>query len=389
MSWKGVPIEGIVWLANALGKLKPHPRERVPNEIVVFRPSDLGDLLTTTPLFEALKRRFPHAHIIAGVGSWGRQIVTNNPFIDEIVDLDAPWNNKVLQDQTLGNALHFLLRSTQVAALRKRHGFDVGIDVLGSHFGSLLMMRLGVRHRIGVRGYRGGWSGCEKYIHFTRQIHVARAALAQAELLGATDLPEARPQIYLTTSERDQAHQIWSSTNCSPSKRILVACGGGFDEKCWPPEAFGETLRQFSVEVKQRGDNPNILLVGAAADRDRVGRVMAKQIPGARSICGETSLRITFALAEASDLVLTNASMMLHAAAAFFRPTVAVLGGVHTDIEEHDRLWGYSAPYMSVGPEGTEKWPSVDRVVAALRLQCDQLTGRKAQLSDDKLAEHM
>ena len=367
MSWKGVPIEGIVWLANALGKTKPRVQKSAPDEIIVLRSSDLGDLLTTTPLFEALKHHFPNTRIIAGVGSWGRPIVTNNPFIDEIVDLDVPWNNKVLQDQTISNAIRFLFRSKQVEALRGRNGFDVGIDVLGSHLGSLLMMRLGVRYRIGVRGYRGGWSGCERYIHFTRQIHVARAALAQAELLGVVNLPDPRPQLYLTSIERNDARQIWSIPESNFPKQILVACGGGFEGKCWPAEAFGEALRRLSLDAKKRGEKLNILLVGGPADRDRAARVLSEEIPGARSICGETSLRTTFALAEAADLVLTNASMMLHAAAAFIRPTVAILGGVHTDLEEHDRLWGYPPPYTSVGPQGSERWPSIERVVEAMR----------------------
>jgi ADP-heptose:LPS heptosyltransferase len=368
MSWKGVPIEGVVWLAGILEKLQSTPPLGTPKDIIVFRPSDLGDLLTTTPLFEALGNHFPTSRIIAGVGSWGRPIVENNPFIHEIVELDAPWNNKAIPRQGLPDIARFLFSSRQVSLLRKRNGFDVGIDILGSHVGSLLMMRLGVRHRIGVRGYRGGWSACEKYIYFKKDVHVARAALAQAELLGVTDLPEARPQIYLTSAERNEAERIWAKSTLAGSKKLLVACGGGFDSKCWPPESFGEALRLFSNDALVSGSEPlNIVLVGGPADRERVAKVMASCIPGARSVCGETSLRITFALAEQADLVLTNASMMLHAAAAFSRPTIVVLGGIHPNLEEHDRLWGYPPPYQSVGTKGSEVWPSVTRVVEAIR----------------------
>jgi ADP-heptose:LPS heptosyltransferase len=379
MSWKGLPIEGIVWTAHTLSKIVPVTRRKVPRDIFVFRSSDLGDLLTTTPLFEALRRRFPTTRIIAGVGSWGHPILANNPFVDEVIVLDAPWNNKVVPNQTPSNTLSFLFRSEQVLGLRERGGFDIGIDVLGSHVGSLLMMRLGVRYRVGVRGYRGGWSGCDQYIRFTRAIHVARAALAQAELLGATDLPEARPQIYLTAAERSEADEIWSDTEFSKSKRLLVACGGGFESKCWPAEAFGETLKTLSSGVTG-AETLNIVLVGGPADRERAARVMAARIPNCRSFCGETSLRTTLALAEQADIVLTNASMMLHVAAAFFRPTVAVLGGIHTDLVEHDRLWGYPPPYVSVGPQGNERWPSVERVAHALREQLSSVGGRVSPL---------
>jgi ADP-heptose:LPS heptosyltransferase len=367
MSWRGVPIEGLVWIASTLSKRGPGPLAKAPKEILVIRPSDLGDLLTTTPVFEALRNRFPSTRIVAGVGSWGRQIVENNPFIDEIVELDAPWNNKVLKKQAWTDILKFIFESDQVSALRKQDGFDVGIDILGSHVGSFLMMRLGARYRIGVRGYRGGWSACDRYINFTRSVHVARAALAQAELLGATELPEARPQLYITEAERCEATRIWNDTTSKGAKRILVGCGGGFEEKCWPAESFGETLRILSSESLLPSENPNFILVGGPADQPRAERVIAGGASGVRSYCGKATLRITFALAEQADLVLTNASMLFHAAAAFHRPTVVVLGGVHTDIPEHDRLWGYPPPYSSVGPDADERWPSPEKVAEAIR----------------------
>jgi ADP-heptose:LPS heptosyltransferase len=85
--------------------------------------------------------------------------------------------------------------------------------------------------------------------------------------------------------------------------------------------------------------------------------------------------------------VLTNPSMLLHVAAAFCRPTVAVLGGTFADGEEHDMVWGYPAPYTSVAPirpvpeTPAQNWPSVDRVVEAVLLaaQCRPVRRALAQ----------
>jgi ADP-heptose:LPS heptosyltransferase len=80
-------------------------------------------------------------------------------------------------------------------------------------------------------------------------------------------------------------------------------------------------------------------------------------------------MRITFALAEQADVVLTNSSMLMHVAAAFRRPTVAVIGGSITRPERHDAIWGYPPPYRSVSPERyipdepARNWPSVEQVV--------------------------
>ena len=73
MGWKGALVEAPLALASRIvapwGSLPEAPRE-----ILVVRPNDLGDLLTTTPALAALRGRFPSSRIVAAVGSWGRAI---------------------------------------------------------------------------------------------------------------------------------------------------------------------------------------------------------------------------------------------------------------------------------------------------------------------------
>jgi ADP-heptose:LPS heptosyltransferase len=390
MGWKGALLEMPLWVVGQFRPSGIDPVRDEPREILVLRPNDFGDLLTTTPIFEALRRRFPATRLIAGIGRWGRAVLENNPFVDEIVDIDAPWNNKVVRNQSLRDGLRYIWGSEQVAALRRRNGFDVGIDVLGSHMGSMLMLRAGVRHRVGVRGYRGGWSACHAHIRFTPKVHVSSAALAQAELLGAADLPEARPQRYLTDEERLRATQIWRAA-IPPERepvRLLVGCAAGLPDKTWPAESLGAALRELSLILARAEERLEILIVGSAADEARAARVLEASgtHTGIRSAAGQTSLRMTFALASQADVVLTNSSMLLHVAAAFHRPTVAVLGGTLADARAHDTVWGYPAPYRSVGPstvvpgDDAANWPTVDQVVQAVLSAVGHRVSRRSEV---------
>ncbi|WGS52754.1 glycosyltransferase family 9 protein [Paraburkholderia sp. D15] len=382
MGWKSFVIETPVWLMSRFHPARFDPRRATPREILVLRPNDFGELLTTTPLFEALRRRFPTTRLIAGIGSWGRPILENNPFVDEIVEIDAPWNNKLVADRSHGNVLRFLWRSPQIAALRARGGVDVGIDVLGSYMGALLMMRAGVRYRIGVRGYRGGWSGCQAHIEFAAR-QCGRAALAQAELLGATDLPEARPQLFLTGDERAAAARIWRVAGEPLGRRvvrIVAGVGAGVPTKAWDARLAGEALARIAHALAKNGELCEVVIVGSAADRTRAGEAIAAAGPSVavHSVAGDMPMRTTFALAEQADVVLTNSTMLMHVAAAFRRPTVAVLGGSITRPERHDAIWGYPPPYRSVAPEQivqddpSRNWPSVERVVQAVLESVDQ-----------------
>lgn len=365
MGWKGALVEVPLAIASRVGA-RWGPPPAAPREILVLRPNDLGDVHTTTPAFAALRARFPSSRIVAAVGPWAAPILANNPNVDEVAELDAPWNNKFVADQSWGAVWRFLTRSEQVDALRRRGGFDAGIDVLGSHVGSVLMMRLGVRFRVGVRGYRGGWSACQRYIRFSTEVHVARAALDQAALLGATDPPAAVPQLFLTDAERSAAERLWGARTPGAA-RLIVGCGGGLEGKCWPAAQMAGALATLSSPHDGAPSRADIVLVGSAADRER-GREIAALAGGpVRSMCGETSLRMTFALTATADAVLTNASMLAHTAAAFRKPTVVVLGGMHQDREAYDRLWGYPPPYRSVAPSGANQtWPEAATVAGAV-----------------------
>lgn len=50
---------------------------------LVIRRDNIGDLVCTTPVFEALRRKFPAARILALTNSYNLPVLRGNPFIDE------------------------------------------------------------------------------------------------------------------------------------------------------------------------------------------------------------------------------------------------------------------------------------------------------------------
>lgn len=318
------------------------------NSIFVLRNNDIGDLLVITPLFEALRRRFPDAYIVAGVGEWNIEVLKLNPYISEVIPVNAPWNNNVISNQSIWNAINYIIFSSESQELAKRH-FDVGIDVLGSYFGSLLMIRANIPYRLGVRGYAGGHSATEKYVEFDEWKQVGCAALSFAELLGATELPECRPQIYLSQSELEAGEGRWSPRwkgSNSYSKRIVIGPGGGFAQKCWPSENYIDLVKM----LREIG-TLEVIIVGGKQDRE-VGQQLAATSYCVRNLAGDLTLRETFALVAAADGVVCNSSMLMHAAAAFSIPTVVLLGECFNSTKQHTAQWGYERTCHIFGKEG-------------------------------------
>src|SRR5262245_59438035 len=52
--------------------------------ILVIRRDNIGDLVCTTPLFAALRSRYPQAHIAALVNSYNAAVLDGNPHVDAV-----------------------------------------------------------------------------------------------------------------------------------------------------------------------------------------------------------------------------------------------------------------------------------------------------------------
>jgi heptosyltransferase-2 len=340
-------LEGAVRRAAARAPAPPQPPDE-PRSIFVLRNNDLGDLLIVTPLFEALGRLFPEAQIVAGVGDWSRDVLLHNPWISEILPVNAPWFNKYAADAGPLGRWAWLRRSPEVREVARRR-FDVGIDVLGSAWGSLLLLRAGIPWRMGVRGYAGGDSGVQAAVDFDPSLQVGRAALRFAELLGSSSLPPARPQIFLTAEESAEAGHWWAAGEGAARRRVVLAPGGGLAARCWPAERWIELARGLG-----RRTDLSVLVLTGSRERE-IGAAVTAACPGARSHAEPPGLRQLFALLAGSDLVLCNSSMPLHAAAAFSRRVLALLGPSFSSARAHQAQWGYPGLSQSLGREPGER----------------------------------
>jgi heptosyltransferase-2 len=317
MAWRRTALEAYVALAGICTGTEEQPPEN-PESIFVLRNNDIGDLLVVTPLFEALRRRFPRARIVAGIGDWNRPVLEGNPYISDVLAVNAPWHNQQIHKQDPLSALLYIWSSPEARMLESQR-FGVGIDVLGSGYGSLLLMRARMPFRLGVRGYAGGHSAASMTIPFSPDEHVGRMALRFAEVLGTTTLPEVRPQLFLRENEHE---------NCD----VVVAPGGRYIEKRWPLDSYRKLLQGLR--------HRRIALLAGPSDQPLCAQ-LAEGLTHVQNLGGRLTLRQSLRCIAGSRLVICNSSMAMHAAAAFRKPCLVLLGEGISDARQHARQWAY------------------------------------------------
>ena len=343
-------------------------KKKVPKKIFVLRNNDLGDVLVTTPLLEGLRLSYPESLISVGVGDWAKSLLEGNPNINEIRSCNAPWHNKqncnfpANSPRTFLGGLSFILLSNQSRNLT-RERFTHGIDVLGSRQGAWLMLRAGIKSRFGVKGYAGGDQWCENYVKFDETRNVAEAALGFLPLMGCHRNVEARPQIFLSKQEKEDGRKLWN-TQSSSTKRVVIAPGGGFPEKCWGDDRFTELTNLLLKE-----DNLQVCILGSQEDRNRIKYQKKLGNKIIQNFCGTLDLRKSAALISEADFVFTNSSLCMHLAGAFKIPSITLLGDWYDSAKLHQTQWGYTESQV-LGKEisiGKNRIVSVSEAYACFR----------------------
>ena len=306
-------------------------------KIFTLRNNDLGDVLVTTPLLKGLKKAFPESKVSIGVGDWAMPLLESNPFVDEVITCNAPWHNKqnckfsANSPNTFLEGLLYVLFSKESRYVSSRK-FTHGIDILGSRQGSWLMRRAKIPNRFGIKGYAGGESWCTKYIDFNEERKVAEAGLKFLELLDAKVEIDPRPTIFLTKNETTEAEAVWGEKSES-DRRIILAPGGGFSEKCWGDKNFTEL-----ANLLLKNESYHVCIIGSKEDKKRISLNEPSQFI---NLCGELSLRQSAAMVSLADFVICNTSFCMHLAGAFKIPALTLLGEWYDSAELHQKQWGY------------------------------------------------
>lgn len=125
----------------AIPRTLPHSFQR----ILVVRRDNVGDLLCTTPLIHALRRRFPAAQIAVLCNSYNAAILTNNPDINTVYQY-----TKAKHGQS--NRLLAWIKEWDLYRLIRRAGFDLAIHAspLPHPRTARLLRWLAIPHRVGV-----------------------------------------------------------------------------------------------------------------------------------------------------------------------------------------------------------------------------------------------
>ncbi|EGV42928.1 lipopolysaccharide heptosyltransferase family protein [Bizionia argentinensis JUB59] len=205
-------------------------------KILVIQQKMIGDVLTSSILFEALRERYPKAQLDYLINSHTMAVVENNPFIDNYILLtpEVEKRKSALWDLAI--------------AVRKSN-YDVVIDVYSKLSSNLITTLSGAKIKI---SYYKSYTSVLYTHNIKRLKHTNKACglaiVNRLQLLEPLDIKiqAAKPKIYLTSKELETSKQFLISKGISLEKPlIMISVLGSGPNKTYPFEYMAKVIDQI------------------------------------------------------------------------------------------------------------------------------------------------
>ena len=119
--------------------------------ILVIKLKHLGDVLVTTPVFEALRYCYPKVSISALVKKGTETMLTQNPSLDNVFILERS-ANPVLD----------LIKHLQLINRLRRLNLDLALELTNSNRGAILAFLSGAKRRLSFKSIKMKGDLCGK-----------------------------------------------------------------------------------------------------------------------------------------------------------------------------------------------------------------------------------
>jgi heptosyltransferase-2 len=327
------------------------------NRILIIQTAFLGDVILCTPLIKAVRKLFPHSFISFLLISETKNILENNPHLNDIIVYDKRGKNKGLknffrmvekvkkENFDLAIIPHRYLRSALLAYLAKipqRIGFDKSSGSFlftqkvtyqnDSHevernlsllkpFSSDLPRRreeigVPVSHPIslpqGERGLpkfppplMGGGKGEGDYVNLLNS--------------PATD---KAPELFPSPQDFSYAQKLLQDSGAKDGDKIVgIAPGSIWATKRWLPERFAEVS---DLLIKKVG--AKVIFLGSKGDEKLCLEIANLMKEAPIILAGKTNILQSAAIISRCRVILSNDSAPVHIASAMKKPVVAIFG---------------------------------------------------------------
>ena len=280
--------------------------------ILIVKLSAIGDVIHALPVACALKQTYPEARITWVVEKAAYDLLTNNPYIDEIIIFDKPKFKSLTG--LLSNGYKF-------SKLLKDHNFDLAIDLQGLFKSAAISYLSGAPNRLVYCNARElsdkiGQRICGNH----ENGHVVDRYLDVVRHLGCK-IDQVEFPMNITELEAQKAEAIANYAGFKlENPYIVLAPGTNWPSKCWPTTHFTK------LADKLYDDHIIPVIIGGPSDNRLAQEIVDKTKIPPIDLTGKTSLKQLAYIIKKSQAFVGGDTGPMHLAVAVGTRVVTMFG---------------------------------------------------------------
>ncbi len=283
--------------------------------ILVECLDNIGDMVMSTVLPRALRKRFPKVSITYLVKEYTRDVVSSNPFVDEVMIFNPSWLSDHLKKQFTFRQIVKLIKDLRV---RK---FDLALVVNADWKKALLTYLAGIPERIGHKRKKAGFFLNRTVIYQNNQTrHMMEDNLDLLKVLGIKEEGDI-PEVFSNAQSDKFVYEFMKEKGISPEKRIAGIHPFSLNpSRSWEITKFAALCDKLVLEKGMAV----FLLIRKGDSR---ANEMLKLIHNNQTyVTNDSNLAQMIAFIKRCSVFVGNDSGPMHIAAALKVPVVAIFG---------------------------------------------------------------
>ena len=278
--------------------------------ILVIELKRIGDILVATPVFRALKNRFPDANIDVIVLPGMENVLYGNNNIHQVL----AWDRDKIKENY----------SAYLQQIKDKYDLAVILHN-GTYEVSKLLKEANIPYRIGCTrvGFREpkGYSLTKQLLPDKKLKHKIEDNLDVLKLININNIEDKNPEAYITKKAEIGTKNLLKKNNITNKDFIVILHTVSWTHPTWFKERFAELADKLIEKYKAK-----IIFVGAEKEIEFIKEIQSSMKKKSINLAGKTSIQELFALIKRADLVIGIDSASTNIAAAFKTPVIALFG---------------------------------------------------------------
>lgn len=340
--WKHTAFTALAQMEYALRggftSVAPSDLRRIRNFLFLQSEAPLGSVIHATPMFEALRRAVPDAHISVAASPMASSVLGGNPCIDGCEILPSPFGDFAAAVHTIRDCVQSMPPGPRCI-----------LTTVGNQ-----RTRIALTGLLAGKSIRAGYTVTPEIYHLPLQFRAERGQIeANLDILRSLghDVSFCEPRIFFTKADTEHASLLLDAAGQNPnSPRIaFVTQSSGGQRTQWSAERFQQVSGRLSATC---GAIP--IFVGTAADVAAIEALRKPLVNRGILTAGKTTIPQLAAVLAQCDLVVSLDTGTFHVARAVGLPGVVLSPAWQTPLEwlpvQHPRYRVLRGPSIPAAP---------------------------------------